>query len=279
MNLERGTAPIRRGGETSDQARPLRALSLLRRLRPRFGWVRTIITLAVLAVITVAIVALNSSRFDISEIEVSGADVVSTAAVAQLTGLRGQNIVQADLEAARIPILALPMVRDAELSRSWPNGVKVVIVERRPWGRWRANNIVWAIDREGVILEGVAPPASGPIITQTSALPLVRAGQRIDTTAIDLVAELDERGSPVELPTVVAYEWSQQEGLVVITEHGRIIFGDAEGLAYKYDVWTQLELEAIRRGEPLLLADLRFGLRPRVEMGLELGRAIRNVTR
>ena len=278
MNRGPGTTGGRRGDQP-DQARASGPRRLLRRLRPRFGWVRTLGTLAVLAVIAVAIVAVNSSRFDISEIEVSGAHVVSPAAVAQLTGLRGQNIVQADLEAARLPILALPMVREVELSRSWPNAVKVVIVERRPWGRWRANNIVWAIDREGVILEGVAPPASGPIITQTSALPPVRAGQRIDTTAVELVAELDERGSPVDLPAVVSYEWSQQEGLVVVTEHGRIIFGDAEGLDYKYNVWTQLELEAISRGEPLLLADLRFGLRPRVEMGLERGRAIRNISR
>ena len=83
----------------------------------------------------------------------------------------------------------------------------------------------------------------------------------------------------MSLPAVIAYEWSQQLGLVVITEHGRVVFGDAEGLEYKYDVWSQLELEAIRRGEPLLLADLRFGLRPRVEIGLELGRAIRNIRR
>lgn len=279
MNRDPGATVAGRGSELPDPTRPPRRRRLPGWLRPRFGWVRTLSVLVVLAVIVIAIVALNSGRFDISEIEVSGTDVVSAAAVAQLTGLRGQNIVRADLDAARPPILDLPMVKDVELHRSWPNGVKVVIVERRPWGRWRANNIVWALDREGVILEGVAPPASGPIITQTSALPPVRAGQRIDTTAVELVAELDERGSPVDLPTIVAYEWSQQKGLVVVTEHGRIIFGDAEGIDYKYDVWTQLELEAIRRGEPLLLADLRFGLRPRVEMGIELGRAIRNISR
>ncbi len=270
MSAGPGPEPVGRAdGETN----------LPRRLRPRIGWSRTIVSVTLAALIVVSIVALNSSLFDISEVEVSGTSVVSPASVAQLTGLRGQNIIRADLAAAREPVLALPMVREIEIHRSWPNRVKLVIVERRPWGRWRANDTVWAIDREGVILEGVAPPAYGPIITQTSALPPVRAGQRIDTTAVELVAELDERGAPVDLPAIVSYEWSQQLGLVVITEHGRIVFGDAEGLDYKYDVWTQLELEAISRGEPLLLADLRFGLRPRVEIGLEQGRALRNIAR
>lgn len=276
MSSSLGPAPAGRANDApaeSDRSRP-RRLGWLRR---RIGWPRALLLIGLAAAVIVAIVGLNSSLFEITEIEVSGAEVVSPAAISQLTGLQGQNIVRADLEAARQPILALPMIRSVELHRNWPNAVKVVIVERRPWGRWRANDIVWAIDREGVILEGVTPPAHGPIITQTSALPPVRAGQRIDTTAVELVAALDERGSPVDIPAVLAYEWSQQLGLTVITEHGRIVFGDAEGLDYKYDVWTQLELEAIRRGEPLLLADLRFGLRPRVEMGLELGRAIRNI--
>ncbi len=279
MNSERDEAPVGGTNAAAEESGSQRRHRLLGRLRPRIGWPRTLFSLTIIAVVAVAIIALNSSLFDISEIEVAGADVVSPAAIAQLTGLQGQNIVQADLDAAREPVLALPMVRSVEIHRSWPNRMKVVIVERRPWGRWRTNDIVWAIDREGVILEGVAPPADGPIITQTSALPPVRAGQRIDATAVELVAELDERGAPVSLPAVIAYEWSQQLGLVVITEHGRVVFGDAEGLEYKYDVWSQLELEAIRRGEPLLLADLRFGLRPRVEIGLELGRAIRNIRR
>ena len=117
--------------------------------------------------------------------------------------------------------------------------------------------------------------STGPIVTQVSASPAISPGAIVDTTALETAAELHRRGAPLPLPSVLAYEWSLADGLMLVTEHGRIIFGSADGLDYKYAVWELLELEAQQRGEPLLFADLRFGLRPRVEIGLNLGRGIR----
>ncbi len=254
----------------------LRARRSMKTLKIR--WPRLIFAALVLAIagLGVVLTLLNSPLLDISSVKVEGADVVSAASVRQLAGLKGEHVLLADLDAARQRIRALPMVKDVSISRDWPNGIKVVIVERTPWGRWRANNTVWAIDSEGVVLEGPAPAFDGPIVTQVSALPAIAAGAQIDTTAVRMVAELHDRGAPLPLPGVVAYEWSLADGLVVVTEHGRVVFGGADGLDFKYTVWELLEREAQTRGEPLLFADLRFGLRPRVEIGLNLGRGIRN---
>ena len=221
------------------------------------------------------VVVFNSPYLDVQQIEVEGADAVKSVALAQLTGLKGQHMLLADVDAAERRIAALTMVKSATVSKDWPNTIRVVIIEREPWGRWRANGAVWSIDAEGVVLEGAALPDEGPLVTQTSALPAIRAGERVDTTAVELVAALHERGAPLSLPSVVAYEWTLSEGLAVVTDHGRVVFGDGEGLEFKYAVWDQLEREAQARGEPLLFADLRFGLRPRVEIGLGVGRAIR----
>lgn len=253
----------------------LPALSWLPRLRvawPRFALAAVVISVASLAVM---LALLNSPLLEIETVDIEGADVISAASVKQLAGLKGEHVLLADLEAAERRIAALPMVKEVSIGRDWPNGVRVVIVERTPWGRWRANDTVWAFDSEGVILEGAAPAFNGPIVTQTSALPAIRAGAQIDLTAVAMVAELHKRGAPLPLPSVLAYEWSLTDGLVVVTEHGHIIFGDADGLDFKYAVWDLLEREAQGRGEPLILADLRFGLRPRVEIGLNVGRDIR----
>ncbi len=248
---------------------------------PRVRWPRLLIVAAFLLVVGLgAMLALiNSPLLQITTVEVQGADVVSPAAVRQLAGIKGQHVLLADLDAARRRIRALPMVKDVAISRNWPSGVKVVIVERMPWGRWRANDTVWAIDSEGVVLEGPALPYDGPIVTQTSALPAIAAGARVDTTAVRMVQDLHERGAPLPLPAVIDYQWSLSDGLIVITEHGRIVFGGADGLYFKYRVWTLLEREAFSRNEPLLFADLRFGLRPRVEIGLNVGRGIRTDSR
>lgn len=246
-----------------------------RRRLPRPSWPRLLVAVLAIGLAVLAVVVLNSPLVEINSVRVSGAETISTQSVAQLTGLQGQNMLLADLEAARQRIVNQPMIHNATVSRRWPNRIEVVIVERRPWGRWRADNTVWPIDAEGVILEGVAPPADGPVVRQVSALPALRAGARVDTTAVQLVAEIHRRGTPVDYPSIVSYEWAQSTGLTVVTQHGEIIFGDVEGLDFKYDVWSQLEVEAKRRGEPLMFADLRFGLRPRVEIGLNVGRAAR----
>ena len=263
----------------------LRRLSMRLTMRDRLRlprsfkirWPRLIFAAAVLSIaaLGVMLALLNSPLLEVKAVSVEGANVVSAASVRQLAGLKGEHVILADLEAAAQRIAAMPMVKEVTISRDWPDGVKVVIVERTPWGRWRANNTVWAIDSEGVILEGAAPPWHGPILTQVSALPAITAGARVDVSVVKVVSELHARGAPLPLPSVLAYEWSLTDGLVIVTEHGRIVFGDADGIDYKYAVWDQLEREAHRRGEPLLFADLRFGLRPRVEIGLNVGRDIR----
>ncbi len=244
----------------------------------RIRWPLLVFASLVLAIAALgaALAILNSPLLDISRVEVEGASVVSAASVKQLAGVKGQHVLLADLDAARQRIRALPMVKDVEISRDWPNGIKIVIVERAPWGRWRANNTVWAIDSDGIVLEGPAPSYDGPIVTQISALPAIAAGAQVDTTALRMADELHQRGAPLPLPAILAFEWSLVDGLVVVTEHGRIVFGGADGLDFKYTVWELLEAEAQRRGQPLLFADLRFGLRPRVEIGINLGRGVLN---
>ena len=247
--------------------------------RRRIGFgLRGLLTSAailVVAVVGTLLALLNSPLLEIQQVDVEGANVVSAASVRQLAGLAGEHVVLADFDAAASRISALPMVRDVVIHRNWPNGATIVIVERTPWGRWQADGAVWPIDADGVVLEGAAPSIGGPIVQQMSAQPAVKAGATVDLDAIRMAEELHQRGAPLPLPAIVAFEWSLADGLTVLTEHGRIVFGGSDGLDYKYQVWELLEREAMSRSEPLLFADLRFGLRPRVEIGLNEGRGVR----
>ena len=144
---------------------------------PTPSWPSLIVTLMIAGAIVLVLVVLNSPLLEVRTVRVSGAESVSPHAIAQLTQLQGENILLTDLDAARQRLLAQPMIRNASVARRWPNRIEVVIVERRPWGRWQSGNTVWPIDNEGVILEGVAPPADGPVVHQVSALPALRAGR------------------------------------------------------------------------------------------------------
>lgn len=238
-------------------------------------WRTVIVTLAVAGLIVGALTILNSPLMEVRSVTVEGAHTLSPEAVTQIAGVRGDHFLLADLDAAEAQLLALPLVREASVHRKWPNGIRIEITEREPWAAWQLGEAVYAIDAEGVVLEGFLPPSSGAIVRQISSLPEVKNGATVDLDAIAIIQLIEANGPPEQGPDIVAYEWSLRTGLTVVTEHGRITFGDSESLDFKFQVWEQLETEAGRRGEPLLLADLRFGLRPAVEIGFGLERAPR----
>lgn len=269
-------APVVRGRRPDYAAAPSPAERMRRRL-PHVRWRTVIVTFAVLTVLASGMVVLNSPLLEIRSVAVKGTHQLTADAVAQLSGLRGEHLLLSNLGEARARILTQPQVKDVTIERVWPNGVRIIVEERTPWAGWEADGQVWAIDETGVVLEGVSPPPDSVIVRQVSSLPAIRAGAHVDVEATQLIRLLQEKGSPANGPRILGFEWALRTGLTVITQHGRITFGGADGFDFKYQVWEQLEREAQRRDEPLLAADLRFGTRPAVEIGLGLGRAVRNL--
>ena len=257
-------------------------LSELRRVETRSfsfwrpSWRTVIVGLLVAGLVAGAGAVLNSPLMEIRSVTVEGTRELSPEAVIQIAGLRGDHFLLADLDAAEAQLVALPLVKEASISRIWPNGVRITIAEREPWAVWQVGDALYAVDAEGVVLEGFRRPSSGAVVRQVSSLPEVKNGATVDLDAIAIIQFIEESGAPERAPEIVAYEWSLRSGLTVVTEHGRITFGGSDGFDFKFQVWKQLEAEAWRRGEPLLLADLRFGSRPAVEIGFGLGRAPRN---
>jgi cell division protein FtsQ len=77
--------------------------------------------------------------------------------IAVLNGLRGENIVSADLTAWRRRLLSSPWVRDAALRRSLPSTVDVMVSERAPIGIGRINSGLYLVDDRGVVIDEYGP--------------------------------------------------------------------------------------------------------------------------
>jgi cell division protein FtsQ len=60
-----------------------------------------------------------------------------------------------DLDGTREKLLRFGWVRDARVSRRWPDTLVVDVVERQPAAIWQNNQQLALIDREGVLLEQV----------------------------------------------------------------------------------------------------------------------------
>jgi cell division protein FtsQ len=74
-----------------------------------------------------------------------------------LAGLRGENVLRADLDRWRRRLLASPWVRDAALRRALPSAVDVTIVERQPAMTARVNGEMYLVDDRGVIIDQYGP--------------------------------------------------------------------------------------------------------------------------
>ncbi len=100
----------------------------------------------------------QAHMLQIERIVVHGNDRLSSGEVlAVLSGLRGQSLVWTDLNAWRRRLLSSPWIRDADLRRSLPSTVDVVVSERRPIGIGRIDGHMYLVDEGGAIIDEYGP--------------------------------------------------------------------------------------------------------------------------
>jgi cell division protein FtsQ len=110
----------------------------------------------------------RSPLLTVRDVSVEGTSAISAEIVREAAGLDGQSIFRADYDGARERVLALPLVKSVQIERDWPNGARIAVVERAPWGVWQAAGQSFVVDDEGVVL-GLPAPAGAPTIVQTDA--------------------------------------------------------------------------------------------------------------
>jgi len=99
-----------------------------------------------------------ASSLQIGHMVVRGQARLSTGEVLALVeGLRGQNILAADLEAWQEKLLSSPWVESATIRRVLPSTVEISVQERRPMGIGRLNASLYLIDPRGVIIDEYGP--------------------------------------------------------------------------------------------------------------------------
>ncbi len=99
-----------------------------------------------------------SAGFRVSEIKVAGRHRVPRAAVAEAVAIGlGEPLVAFDPAAARQRLEALGWVSEATVERRFPGTVLVRLKERTPLALWQRDAKLVVVDREGVVIGGVAP--------------------------------------------------------------------------------------------------------------------------
>lgn len=133
--------PARRRGRLRSLVRPLARIVLL-------------LAIALLVAFRGRALVAALPFLQIDRIVVQGNQRLPTGAVlAQLNGLRGENILWADLNAWRNRLIASPWVREASFRRSLPSTIEVSVSEREPIGIGRVDDRLFLIDERGAIID------------------------------------------------------------------------------------------------------------------------------
>ncbi len=204
----------------------------------------------------------QSPYFHVRDITVEGNSLITTESVVSNSAVFGERMITVDLKETQTALYKLPLVQSAKIEREWPHGIKIVITERQAWGTWEQSGVSYTIDREGVVLGTMPPPAGSPVIR--SSQPGSRfQGDRVDYQAVDAAAEI-YAGLPQTLGAVVAeVAYVPERGLQVTTADGdTAIFGDSSSISYKLEVWAAMAQRARADNINYTTIDLRFGNRP-----------------
>jgi len=233
-----------------------------RRLR-RHSWRRLVYLLAVAALIAGSVVLYRSPLLRVQDVQVVGAQNADAQEIAMLAGLKGHSMINLSLAGAKERVAGMTLVKGVQAERIFPNKVRITITEREPIGYWHNGDRSYVIDREGIVLEGVAPADGGINIAETAPRDALQPGQHVDTDAV-LLADMLSREVPARLGlSISAFQFSPALGLQLSTDAGyQVIFGDSQNAAYKLNLWQALEEQIGRRYMSGRTLDLRFGDRP-----------------
>jgi cell division protein FtsQ len=161
------------------------------------GWVGRYLRQALVAVALVygvyrgAGIVAHAHVLQIDRIEVHGNHHMKDGEVmAVLSGLRGQSLLWTDLNEWRHRLLASSWVLEADLRRSIPSTIEVVIAERQPSGIGRIDGRLYLVDDRGVIIDEYGPQYAKFDLPVIDGLREPSAAGATDATRMELATSL-----------------------------------------------------------------------------------------
>ena len=145
----------------------------------------------------------------------------------------GQPLARVDLDAIRARIEALAVVRDAEVTRAWPDRVLIDVHERQAIAVVEIGGRIRGLDAEGVVFRDYPRPPPGMPQVRTSSDTRSDALQEAALVVEALPAEIDRQVDHVEVATV--------DQISLVLRNGKtVVWGSAEESDAKAEVLAEL---------------------------------------
>lgn len=195
------------------------------------AWRGAVVALVLLAgVLLVGWLLFFSSALAVSGVQVEGNQVLDPREVQRAAAVPlGEPLATADLEAIAARVEGLAGVRSADVSRAWPDKIRIAVQERVPVAVVQRDGVARALDAEGVVFRRYAsPPRDLPVVrmgAHTKADALAEAAAVVGVLPKDLAAKVDF----VEVETIDRISLRLHDGRA-------ILWGSADDSANKAKV-------------------------------------------
>jgi cell division protein FtsQ len=219
----------------------------------------------------VALVA-GAGGLRVSQITVRGNTRLSTGEVlAVVAGLRGQNILLADLDGQRARLAESPWVARASLRRVLPSTVEVEITERVPMGLGRLGGRLYLVDAGGVAIDEYGPQYAEfdlPIIDGLSeaGAPGGTTDARRVALAARVMAALDTRPDLAQAVSQIDVTDPRDAVVILDGDSALLHLGDAR-FVERLQAYLELAPTLRERVPAIDYVDLRFDERVYVRPG------------
>jgi cell division protein FtsQ len=189
---------------------------------------RTLVGLLVLLLVGALIVVERSALVALEEVTVEGLERLDEATVLEALAFEeGASTVRPGIGPARARLVALPMVRDAQVVRSGPRSVRVTVEERRPVLVARGGGVLRLVDRDGVVIA----TGSDPTLTEvrlTGAPPAVGETVESQRPLADALVLWRALSGPVRAELVRIEAPSEDDLALTLTSGTRVRIGRAD---------------------------------------------------
>lgn len=175
-----------------------------------------------------------SDALAVKDVEVHGTRTLASEEVREVAGVpSGQPLARVDLDAIRARVEALAVVRDAEVTRTWPDRVLIDVKERVAIAVVEIGGRTRGMDAEGVVFSDYPKPPPGmpqvSMSTETRSDALREAALVVES----LPDEISRRVDHVEVATI-------DQISLVLRDGKTVVWGSAEESDAKAEVLAGL---------------------------------------
>ncbi|MEJ5185986.1 MAG: FtsQ-type POTRA domain-containing protein [Candidatus Geothermincolales bacterium] len=193
--------------------------------------------------------------------EVVGARNLDAGYLVGLSGIRkGSNLFRVDLKRARETLLTEPGIKEARVSRRFPDTIVIQVVEREPLACLVQNGLFYLLDGDGMVFDSRGERPPGVVELRLSSVPVLYRGKKLeDGNVLEVLEALS--GAP-RLTEAAESAGRDEKGVYLICGGVKVILGDNDELARKESIALGALKAASTRKEALEYVDVRLPDRP-----------------